>query len=177
MLDVRAPGPGVVSPDGKRLFFGWRVTGTSQVWRLDGPRSFPVQLTGGEDTTGVAGLAPDGSFLVISRDRGGEEYPGLYLQSPEGGPLQVIQHLPRVQTFLEFISDDSRAVYFRANDVKPDSFAIYRYEPQIRQQERVFSEPGLWSVADHRPDGRLLLNKDLGSSVNEIYEWTPPPRS
>jgi dipeptidyl aminopeptidase/acylaminoacyl peptidase len=173
MLDVRAPGPGVVSPDGKRLFFGWRVTGTPQVWRLDGPRTFPVQLTGGEDSTGVAGLAPDGSFLVISRDRGGEEYPGLYLQSPEGGPLQVIQHLPRVQTFLELITDDSRAVYFRSNDVKPDSFAIYRYDRKSGNKERVFSEPGLWSVADHRPDGRLLLNKDLGSSVNEIYEWNP----
>ncbi len=173
MLDVRAPGLGIVSPDGKRLFFSWRVTGTSQVWRLDGPRSFPVQLTGGEDITRVDALAPDGSFLVIARDRNGEEYPGLYLQSPEGGPLRVIQHLPRVQTFLEFVSDDSRAVYFRANDVEPDAFAIYRFDVKSGNKERVFSEPGLWRVADHRPDGRLLLNKELGSSVNEIYEWSP----
>ncbi len=173
LLDVRSPGPGVVSPDGKRLFFGWRVTGTSQIWRLDGPRSFPVQLTGGEDTTAVAGLAPDGSFLVVSRDRGGEEYPGLYILSPDGGPMQVIQHLPRVQTFLELVSDDSRYVYFRANDVKADSFAIYRHDRKSGSKERIFSEPGLWSVADHRPDGRLLLNKDLGSSVNEVYEWSP----
>lgn len=31
LLDIRTPGSGILSPDGKRLFFGWRVTGTSQV--------------------------------------------------------------------------------------------------------------------------------------------------
>jgi dipeptidyl aminopeptidase/acylaminoacyl peptidase len=173
MFDVRAPAAGQVSPDGKRLFFNWRVTGTNQIWRLDGPQRFPIQLTGGEDTTLLTGQAPDGSFLVVSRDRAGEEYPGLYLQSPEGGPLQVIQHQPRVQTFTEFISDDGRYVYFRANDIKPDSFAIYRWDRTGKRKEAVFTEPGLWSVADHRPDGRLLLNRDLGSSVNEVHEWNP----
>jgi protease II len=176
MFDLRPPGAGVVSPDGKRLFFNWRVTGTSQIWRLDGPQRFPVQLTGGEDTTRLAAVAPDGSFLLVSRDRAGEEYPGLYLQSPDGGPLQVIQHQPRVQTFAEFISDDGRHVYFRANDVKPDSFAIYRWDRAAKRKEPVFSEPGLWSVADHRPDGRLLLSKELGSSVNEVHEWNPATR-
>jgi dipeptidyl aminopeptidase/acylaminoacyl peptidase len=173
LFDVRAPGLGVPAPDGKRLYFTWRVTGTSQVWRLDGPQRFPVQMTGGDDTTAVAAVAPDGSFLVISRDRNGEEYPGLYLQSPEGGPLKVIQHQPRVQTFLEFVSDDSRYIYYRANDLKPDSFAIYRYDRKSGGKERIFDQPGLWSVADHRPDGRLLLNKDLGSAVNEVYEYLP----
>jgi dipeptidyl aminopeptidase/acylaminoacyl peptidase len=173
LFDLLAPGTGVVSPDGKRLFFSWRVTGTSQLWRLDGPQRFPVQLTGGQDSTGLAGVAPDGSFLLVSRDRNGEEYPGLYLLSAEGGPLKVVQHKGRVQTFAEFISEDSRFVYFRANDVKPDSFVIYRWEVKTGTREVVFDQPGLWSVADHRPDGRLLLNKDLGSSVNEVYEWTP----
>jgi hypothetical protein len=173
MLDVRAPGMGIVSPDGKRLYFSWQVTGNNQVWRLDGPKSFPVQLTGGEDATNVVDVAPDGSFLVVARDRGGEEYPGLYLQSPDGGPLKVIQHLPRVQTFHEFISDDGRYIYFRANDVRPDAFVIYRVEHKTGTKEKIFTEPGLWSVADHRPDGRLLLNKDLGSSINEVYEYHP----
>src|SRR5262245_4892785 len=36
MLDVRAPGAGLLAPDGKRFFFTWSVTGVTQVWRLDG---------------------------------------------------------------------------------------------------------------------------------------------
>ena len=37
MLDLRSPGIGQVTPDGKRLFFGWSITGAPMVWRLDGP--------------------------------------------------------------------------------------------------------------------------------------------
>jgi len=51
LLDVRAPGNGFVSSDGKAMFFTWAVTGTPHVWRLDGPQRFPVQMTGGEDAT------------------------------------------------------------------------------------------------------------------------------
>jgi dipeptidyl aminopeptidase/acylaminoacyl peptidase len=136
-----------------------------------------VQLTGGEDATELADISPDGRFLLVQRDRNGEEYPGLYLQPSDGGPLELIQHRPRVQTFGEFISDDGRWVYFRANDIKPDSFAIYRWERATGKRETVFDQEGLWSVADHRPDGRLLVNKDLGSSVSEIYEWNPSTRA
>lgn len=173
LLDVRSPGVGLVSSDGKRLFFSWTVTGTRQVWRLDGPQRFPVQLTGGEDRTTPEAIAPDGSFLLVGRDHGGDEYPGLYWQSPEGGSLQLIQRLPKVQTFAQFISDDSRYVYFRANDVKPDSYAIYRWEKKTGVKEKVFGQDGLWNVADHRPDGRLLLLKELGSALTEVYEWNP----
>lgn len=173
LLDVRSPGVGFVSPDGKRLFFSWTVTGTRQVWRLDGPQRFPVQLTGGEDRTIPEGISPDGSFLLVSRDHGGSEYPGLYWQSPDGGPLQLIQLEPRVQTQPQFISDDSRYVYFRANDIKPDSYAIYRWEKKTGTKEKVFDQDGLWNVVDHRSDGRLLLIKEVGSAVTEVYEWNP----
>ena len=85
-------------PDGKRLFFTWKVTGTSQVWRLDGPQRFPVQMTGGEDTTWLATVTPDGELLLVQRDAKGEENPGLYVQTAGGGPLALIQHMPNVQT-------------------------------------------------------------------------------
>lgn len=177
MLDVRSPSGGLVSSDGKHLFFSWNVTGVRQVWRLDGPQRFPVELTGGEDATSPVDLAPDGSFLLVSRDLGGEENPGLYWQAATGGPLNVIQHVKGIQTFAEFITDDGRFVYFRANDVKPDSFAIYRWEKKTGKKEQVFAEPGLWRVADHQPDGRLLLTKSVGSAVSEIHEWNPATKT
>ena len=86
MMDVCAPGLGQPAPDGGRLFFGWTVTGTAQVWRLDGPNTFPVQLTGGEDRTTLADVFPDGKTLVLQRDRKGEENPGLYVMPAEVDP-------------------------------------------------------------------------------------------
>jgi dipeptidyl aminopeptidase/acylaminoacyl peptidase len=174
MLDVRSPGLGIVAPDGKRLFFGWSITGTPTVWRLDAPRGFPVQMTGGEDPTRLVGLTPDGRFAILSRDRGGQEDPGLYLQPAEGGALRAIQHQPGSRAFYAFTTRDSKAVYFRANDRKPDSYALYRYDLGAGTKELLFSEDGLWSIADRREEPeevKLLLQKATGALSSELFEW------
>ena len=170
MMDVRAPGMGQVSPDGTKLYFGWSVTGTPQVWRLDGPNTFPVQLTGGEDRTTLADVFPDGKTLVLQRDRKGEENPGLYLMPAAGGALVEVQHRPGVQTFFQFVSDDGTWVYFTANDIRPDSYAVYRWNVATKAKELLVDAPGLWSVGDHRPDGTLLLKRSTGSLTSEYWE-------
>ncbi len=177
LMDVRSPGGGQLSPDGKRLYFGWAVTGTAQVWRLDGQNTFPIQMTGGEDRTSLADITPDGKTLILSRDRKGEENPGLYLMPADGGPMKAVQHLPKIQTAFSFVSEDGKWLYFRSNDVKPNSYAVYRYELATGKKETVFDEPGLWFVADHRPDGRLLLAKASGSQAIEYWEWDPAKKA
>ncbi|MGN6105029.1 MAG: S9 family peptidase [Kofleriaceae bacterium] len=170
MLDVRSAGSGLITSKGDRMVYTSRITGTPHVWRQDGPMKFPVQLTGGEDRTGVVAISPNDAFIVVSRDIDGQENPGLYTMSIEGGPLRLVQHTPKVRTALEYISDDSKSLYFRANDVAPDSYAIYRFDLATGARERVFDQPGLWSIADHRAD-RWLLSKALGSTQIEIYEY------
>ncbi|HEY6035773.1 MAG TPA: prolyl oligopeptidase family serine peptidase [Kofleriaceae bacterium] len=170
MLDVRGTGGGVLAKTGARMFFTWKVTGTSQVWRQDGPRAWPIQLTGGEDNTTIVDVAPDDSFVVVARDVGGEENPGLYLLAPDGGELRVIQHAPKVQTRLAFISDDSQAVYFTANDRAPDAYAVYRFDVKTGDKQLVFDTPGLWSIADHDGD-HWLMQKRTGSLTSEVYDY------
>jgi len=177
LLDVRSPSAGQLSPDGKTLYFGWTVSGMRQIWRIDGPQRFPVQMTGGEDATRLTDITPDGRYLVISRDRKGEENPGLYLQDKAGGSLVEIQHKPGVQTFAEHVTPDSKYIYYRANDIKPDSFAIYRYDIANKKREPVFDKEGLWSVGDARPDGRMLLIKEVGSDMTEYFEWDPAKKT
>lgn len=172
-LDIRAPGAGVLDAEGKQLFFTWAVTGTNQIWRLRGPNSFPVQMTGGELLTSIGDVSPNGKWVVISRDRGGEENPGLYKMRPDGGALELIQHKPKTQTAFEFISRDSKWIYYHANDIKPDSYAVYRHGLDSGKTELLISEPGLWTISDHKDDGTLLLSKSIGSFQNEIYEWSP----
>ncbi len=170
MLDVRGAGSGVITARGERMFFSSAVTGLPQVWRQDGPLKFPIQLTGGEDRTGVVGMAPNDSFLVVSRDVGGQENPGIYLMKPDGGKLEVIQHTPKVQTSLQFITDDSKTLYFKANDIDAASYAIYRFDVATRKRELVFDAPGLWFIADHRGDS-WLLTKQLGNAQVEVYSY------
>jgi len=173
LIDVRAPGIGRLSPDGKALYFEWSITGINQLWKLDGPRAFPHQLTGGEDSTSAVAMTPDGTWLVVQRDRKGEENPGLYLQPVAGGSLVPVQHVPKVQTLFEVVSPDSKYVYFTANDKKPDSYTIYRWNISAGVREVVFEQEGLWHVSDIRPDGRLLLRKETGSLSAEYSEYDP----
>jgi dipeptidyl aminopeptidase/acylaminoacyl peptidase len=180
MLDLRSPGLGEVSPDGRHLFFGWGITGTPQVWRLDGPKGFPVQMTGGEERTGLSSITPDGRWLVLTRDKGGQEDPGIYLQPVEGGVPRLVQHKAGSRAFPAFTSADSRDLYFTANDVAPDSYALYRYDIAAGQRELLFSEPGLWEIADHREDPgetTLLLAKATGALSTEFYEWGTKTRA
>jgi dipeptidyl aminopeptidase/acylaminoacyl peptidase len=177
MLDVRSPGAGALAPDGKRLFFSWWVTGVRQVWRLDKPMGFPVQLTGGEDKTDVVDITPDGTWLVLQRDQKGEENPGLYLQRADGGPLVKVQHLPKVQTQFQHLSDDGKTLWFRSNDVRQDAYGIYRFDIATMTRTLAFDgsaagEPGvgLWALHDVRP-GFLLLAREVGSRMAEYFEY------
>ena len=174
MLDVRGAGGGLLTRDGKRMLFTWNITGTSQVWRQDGPKAFPVQLTGGEDRTSVVGLAQDDGFAVVSRDVGGQENPGLYTLSLGGGALSPILHTAKVQASLQFIADDSKSLVYAANDVDPASYALYRWDVASRTRTLVFGEPGLWSITDRRGAGakeEWLLVKALGNTQQEIYRY------
>jgi dipeptidyl aminopeptidase/acylaminoacyl peptidase len=177
LLDVRSPGLGRPSPDGQRLYFGWRVTGVDQVWRLDGPLAFPRQLTGGEDRTTLAGVSPDGRWLALQRDRGGAENPGLYLQSAEGGPLRRLQHVDRVQTVFQGFSRDGRHLYWAANDVRPGDYALYRHDIPSGTTERLHDGRGYWRIADIAGDGRLLLVQATGSSGREWWLFDEAART
>ena len=170
MLDTRGAGGGILTSRGDRMVFNTRVTGTTQVWRQDGPMKYAVQLTAGEDKTSAIAITPDDRWLVVSRDIGGAENPGLYLLSIEGGPLKVIHHAPKVQAALQFIADDGKSVVYTANDITADSYAIYRYDIAADKTELVFNTPGLWSVADHRGTQWLLV-KQLGNAQNEVYQY------
>ncbi len=171
LLDLRSPGMGIPSEDGRHLAFSWAVTGTRQIWRMDGPLSFPIQMTGGEDATAIAAWTPDNKYLILSRDRKGEEYPGLYLQKVQGGELIEIQHKPKINTEFAFVSEDSKYIYFRANDIRRDSYAIYQYAIETRTKTLIFSEVGYWEILDHKPDGTCLLANVKGNMSQEIFLW------
>ncbi|MFN7714603.1 MAG: S9 family peptidase [Pseudanabaenaceae cyanobacterium] len=180
LMDVRAPGMGILSPDGKQLFFTWSITGTPQVWRIDGPKGFPRQMTSGRDATFIGEMTPDGKFIFFSRDRQGEENPGIYMQSTAGGPLETIYQRPKVRASLQYIASDSRTIYFSANDIRPDSFALYRYDLITKEKRLLLNQQGVWGVADvwdnaknkSNPQRKLLLYKATGNRSSEYYELT-----
>jgi protease II len=173
LLEVQAPGMGMMIPGGTppEMYFGWSVSGVAQVWKVDRPLGFPEQVTSGEDPTALVDVTPNGKFMVLSRDHAGEENPGLYLLPEAGGPLVKIFHKPQVRAHFAWVTNDSDSIYFFANDIKPDSNALYKYKISTGKTELIFSEPGLWFLADTFGDERFLLGRMKGALASEYYDY------
>ena len=176
-LDVRSPGLGLPSPNGKKLFFTWGVTGTRQVWRLDSPKSFPIQMTAGEDSTSLLDITKDGRYLILSRDQKGQEHPQLYRQKTTGGSLEKIFGEKGVKIRYDFLGEQSRYIYFRANDKDPSTMTIYRIHIKNKKRELVFHRKGYWFVADRRnKDQQLILGKAKSNTAFEYYLYDVPSK-
>lgn len=171
-MDIRSTGLGIPSADARALYFNWNVSGISQIWKSDRDSKFPIQLTGGENATSIEGVAPNDQYLVVSRDQKGDEYSGLYTLSSHGGKLHTIVAQSKVQARLNFISDDSRFIYYTANIKDPKSFSILRYDVKSKETLSLFEEPGTWWIDDQRDNGKtLLLVKAPGNIAREYYEY------
>jgi dipeptidyl aminopeptidase/acylaminoacyl peptidase len=170
MLDVRSPGLGLLSPDGKNLFFSWGVTGTRQIWKISKSSRFPVQMTGGQDSASLRDITPDGKYLIITRDEKGNEYPSLFLQSVKGGALEFIAGKKKVITSPHFVTKDSRFLYFTMNDKSPTVHNLYKLDLKTRKQSKVLDGvKGYMYVSDYRDNGEILLGNAKGSTAREYY--------
>lgn len=177
MFDISSPGMGMLSPDKKSLYFTWRVTGQSQVWMIDGPRRFPKQLTSGADAVTIEEIAPNGKFLIISKDVNGQENPGLFSLDLTTGLINELYRKEKVQVHFSFITDDSRYIYFNANDKKPDSYNTYRMDLTNKKIETIYEGEGFWYIADQRNNGKsLLLAKLKGARQVEFWDYDPATR-
>lgn len=172
MLDVSSPGMGMLSPDQKTLYFSWRVTGTSHIWKINGPQKFPVQLTSGTDAVKLEDVSPDGKFLVLSKDTNGQENPGLFKLDLATGAMTELYRKEKAQVSYSFMTDDSKYVYFSSNDQKPDSYNIYKLNLLTLEKQMVYEGNGVWYIADYKNNGqKLLLVQVTGSRTREYFDY------
>jgi dipeptidyl aminopeptidase/acylaminoacyl peptidase len=168
-LDIRTPGMGYLTEDGQNLYVGWNVTGSPQVWKLNAPLSFPSQLTGGEDRTSVIGITPQGKML-LSRDVGGEENPGIYMMDKDGGALIELFKKKKVQSSVTYMAEDGSYFLFSANDLDPAIYTHYRYDFETKNITQFFNEPGIWAISDVWTDEKnIIMTKVLGNTASEHY--------
>ena len=170
MLDVRSPGMGLLNSDGKNLYFSWDITGTKQIWKLNKRYGFPVQMTGGQDRTRLSTVTSDGKYLVLSRDEKGNEYPFIYLQKTSGGPLEFIAGQKKVISTAQFVTPDSRYLYYTMNDSDPVVHSLYKMDLKTRKKTKV--HPGIkgyMQMADYRKNGDILLVNYKGNIMHEYF--------
>ena len=130
----------------------------------------------GEDATTLADTSPDGKgpLRPARPKRRGESW-ALHPVRRRGVLWSPSSKSRASRPSSTLATEDGRAIYFHANDVMPDAYVVYRYDLSTREKAAVVTEPGLWAIADHRPDGKLLLQKTT-SLLSSEYSSTIRPR-
>ena len=168
--ELRTPSLGQMTLDGKTLFVNWNVTGVNQVWKVSGPDSFPVQMTGGDDATRLRDITHDGRFLVVTRDSGGDEYPRIYLQSVTGGELKEVYGADKVKVSYLTQSRSGKKLYFYANDLGPTTFAIYEYDIETKTKVLLTKGSGFWWIQDiDEENDEMILGHAISNTAREYF--------
>jgi len=170
-LDIRSPGGGVLSPDGKNLYFNWSVTGTSQVWKISGALSFPVQLTAGNENIYLAGITRDGKSLILTKDHQGDENYGIYLLAVGGGTMQMLFAQEKVRASVLKIGKEGRYIYYRSNKNASDVFTFTRFDLKTREHLDFFERKGQWIILDIKGD-EMLFGYYKGNTSVEVYQYS-----
>lgn len=168
-LDIRSPGGGLLSEDGKTMFFTWNVTGTRHVFKLESSMSFPLQLTGGQNATTIEAVTDDAAHLILSRDTLGDEYKGLYLQSSDGGALKRIFHAPRVKIHAIRLAADGETLFYCTNERNSQGTALIKQNVFDDNREILAEFEGLWTIEDHDDAHNRLLLRYAKSNLMSEY--------
>lgn len=168
-LNVRSAGSASFGPDGDRLSFLMDTTGTSQVWTLDEPGSWPVQRTFYEERVTFASWSPERGELAFGMDEGGNERAQLYRLSGDGSEVVNWTQRPGSKHRWGGWSHDGERFAFTSNRRDESVFDVYVQDRDVtgNDAELVHEGDGWLSPAGWSPDDDRLLVSEAYSNVDQ----------
>ncbi|GAA0638670.1 S9 family peptidase [Brevundimonas lenta] len=140
----------------RSMLISTRFGNTAQIHRVAMPMgareqlSFEVEPTGGR-------WSPDGGVLVVSKDKGGDEFYQLYTLSE--GRLTLLTDGGRSRNSFGAWSADSRLIGYSSTRRNGRDSDLYVMDPRDPSTARMVAQVdgGGWSIADFSPDGRTAV--------------------
>ena len=153
---VGAASSPTLAPDGERVAFITRLSGTPQLWVMPAAGGYPRQVTAFDDPVTAAAWSPDGAQLAVAVAPGGGLNVQLYLMRPDGSGLRRITAGGRETNALNLWTRDGRAVLFTSNRESPGEMRVYRYDVASGATAPVAGTGGIGSASDVSADGALV---------------------
>lgn len=157
-LNIRGAGSPQYSPDDSRIYFTSSVTGSSQIWMMEKPASWPFQVTFFNDRVSSYSCNPKQDMIVLEKDEGGSEYSRLFLLSPDGTKIeQITPDKPKVLYNFGTWFDDGSAFTYYSNERDLYFYDIYKYDLNKREIEQIFSSDNSNYPSVISSDGKLMV--------------------
>ncbi len=137
------------SPDGTKILFSSRRTGSSEIWMSDSQGQNLVQLTSLAQHSGTPRWSPDGRRIAFdSRPQGDSD---IFVMDPRGrSPFRLTDN--RADDVIPSWSRDGKWVYFGSE--RTGKWEIWKVSPDNGVTVQVTHNGG-WNAAES-PDGRYL---------------------
>jgi Tol biopolymer transport system component/DNA-binding winged helix-turn-helix (wHTH) protein len=144
-LDVEAR----YSPDGKKIAFISKRSGTYQIWVCDSDGSDPRRLTNLDSANGDPNWSPDGRYIVFdTRLRGNAD---IFVIDAEGGQPRALTTEPSEDNAPSW-SADGRWIYF--SSTRGGSLQIWKMPPEGGQAVQVTKDGGF--LGRESVDGKFI---------------------
>ncbi len=168
-LNVQWAAGASVRHDGTRLVFRSDITGVAQVWTMETPGDWPVQLTFAEDRVEFAQYHPSSNLVAFGRDVGGDENTMIYLVSDDGG-VPELASVQQAKHQWGGWSPDGKFAAWTHNGRNGVDFDVYVYDVESKSERCVFEAEGYWYVSDWLPDASgLLLIRAESNEYSELH--------
>jgi len=151
------------SPDGKKIVFSSKRSGSSEIWVCNSDGSTPIQLTGfGGAGVGTPRWSVDGSRIVFDSTQAGQS--DIYAINSEGGMPQRLTE-DAAEDIRPSWSRDGRWIYFGSN--RSGDWQIWKFPAAGGQAAQVTKQGGREAIES--PDGRFVYYFKGGSGSYGIW--------
>ncbi|MDQ0270420.1 S9 family peptidase [Cytobacillus purgationiresistens] len=136
-LKTFAIGDFSVSPDESQVVFSTNLSGKYNLWAMNLPSQFPVQLTFKDQA--CQGLLYDkqGRFIVAGFDTDGDENTQFYALPLQGGTVKQIVNNKKTRNFFPILSEDGTKLYYTSAKGNPSFFNVFSLDLESGHEEKI----------------------------------------
>jgi Tol biopolymer transport system component len=147
------------------------VTGTSQLWYVNKPGAWPLQVTFFKDR--ITGYSPNPAkdVILVEKDEGGSEYDQFYLMKGDGTGIKMITDgAPKVLNGFGRWSDDGTFFTYYSNKRTPFFYDIYTYNIETGTDKMIFSSDHSNYPSVMTSDGKkMIFTRSYSTYDNDLY--------
>jgi len=168
-LNIRRAHSASLRSDGERLTFLTDITGTDQLWVLDGPTQWPRQLTFYDDRLMFAEYHPSEPIIAFGKDQGGNEEQRIFAVSDRGGLAERLSPTDAKHLWGGFSPEGDLAAWAH-NGRNGRDFDLYIFDMETRRERCIHEGSGYNYVAGWNDDGSAVIAGRSNSNLdNDLW--------